>query len=73
MSLGNIQKMFGSVQEILVLALMLVSFFALIYIDMDIMYKIGVAIIAFSIFFLTTLATQILRQQKERQQAAKTA
>ncbi len=73
MSLGDIQKIFSGVQEILVLALMLVSVFALIYIDMNIVYKIGVAVIVFSIIFLTTLATQILRQQKERQQAAKSA
>jgi hypothetical protein len=68
MSFGNALKMFSGVQEILVLALMLVSVFALFYIDMDITYKIGIGVLVFSIIFLTTLAVQILRQQKETKQ-----
>ena len=63
-------KVFSGVQEVLVLALMLVSVFALFYVDISIMYKVGIAVIAFSVIFLTTLATQILRQQKESKQAA---
>ena len=63
-------KVFSGVQEILVLALMMISVFALMYVEMDITYKIGIAILAFTIIFLATLATQILRQQKE---ALKTA
>ncbi|MGE5187591.1 MAG: hypothetical protein ACM3JE_01035 [Betaproteobacteria bacterium] len=70
MSFGNMTKIFGGVQEILVLALMMISVFALIYVEMDITYKIGIAVLAFTIIFLATLATQILRQQKE---ALKTA
>ena len=66
MSFGT--KVFSGVQEVLVLALMLVSVFALFYVDISIMYKIGIAVIAFSVIFLTTLATQILRQQKETKQ-----
>ena len=58
-------KVFSGVQEILVLALMMISVFALMYVEMDITYKIGIAILAFTIIFLATLATQILRQQKE--------
>jgi len=68
MSFGT--KVFSGVQEVLVLALMLVSVFALFYVDISIMYKVGIAVIAFSVIFLTTLATQILRQQKESKQAA---
>jgi hypothetical protein len=71
-SFGDIQKIFSGVQEVLVLALMLVSIFALLYVNMDIIYKVGVAVIVFSVIFLIILATQILRQEKEiRQQAAK--
>ena len=58
-------KVFSGVQEILVLALMLLTVFALFYVKMDIVYKIGIAAIVFSVIFLMTLATQILRQQKE--------
>jgi hypothetical protein len=68
MSFGT--KVFSGVQEVLVLALMLVSVFALFYVDIDIMYKVGIAVMVFSVIFLTTLATQILRQQKESKQAA---
>ena len=67
-------KNFGVVQEALVLALMLVSVFALFYIEMDITYKIGIAVIAFAVIFLATLAFSILRAEKEaRQNAAKKA
>jgi predicted cation transporter len=68
MSFGT--KVFSGVQEVLVLALMLVSVFALFYVDISIMYKVGIAVIAFSVIFLMTLATQILRQQKETKQTA---
>lgn len=69
MSFGNALKMFNNIQEVLVLALMMVSVFALFYFDMDIMYKIGIAVLVFSVIFLFTLATQILRQQKEIKQS----
>ena len=63
MSFGT--KVFSGVQEVFILALMLVSVFALFYVNMSIMYKVGIGAIVFSIIFLMTLATQILRQQKE--------
>ena len=64
--------MFSGVQEAFILALMLVSVFAILYIDMSIMYKIGIIAIVFTVIFLMSLAAQILQQQKEtakRQQA----
>ncbi|MGD0643739.1 MAG: hypothetical protein ABSA75_02415 [Candidatus Bathyarchaeia archaeon] len=69
MSFGNALKIFSGVQEALVLALMIVTVFALLYVNIDIMYKIGIAAMVFSVIFLTTLATQILAQQKESKQA----
>jgi len=63
---------FSGVQEAFILALMLVSVFAILYIDMSIMYKIGIIAIVFTVIFLMSLAAQILQQQKEtakRQQA----
>jgi hypothetical protein len=56
------------VQEILVLALTLVSVFAIFYSDMELTYKIGIAALAFSVIFLTTLASQVLKQEKENKQ-----
>lgn len=64
MSFGT-SKVFSGVQEAFILALMLVSVFALLYIDMSIIYKVGIAVLVFSVIFLMTLATQILREQKE--------
>lgn len=65
-------RVFSGIQEVLVLALMMISVFALMYVEMDLTYKIGIAVLAFTIIFLATLATQILRQQKEALRKAKT-
>ena len=63
-------RVFSGIQEVLVLALMLVSVFAIFYVNMDIAYKIGMVVIVFAVVFLTTLATQMLRQQVEVKKAA---
>ena len=68
MSFGS-QKVFSGIQEALVLSLMLLSVVVLFYVNIGIMYKVGIAIIVFAVIFLTTLATQILRQEKETRQA----
>ena len=68
MSFGT--KIFSSVQEVFILALMIVAVFGLFYVDINIMYKVGIAAIVFCVIFLMTLATQILRQQKETKQTA---
>ncbi len=67
MSFGNI-KVFNGIQEALVLALMLVTMLALFYADIDFAYKIGIAVFSFTVIFLATLATAILRQQKEQKE-----
>lgn len=54
-----------NVQEILVLALMLVFIFAVIYSSMDLTYKIGTGALVFAVIFATGLASQALKQQKE--------
>lgn len=69
MSFGNALKNFSTIQEALILGLMMVTVFALFYLDLDLTYKLGVAVLAFSIIFLTTLAAQILRQVQEPKQA----
>jgi hypothetical protein len=67
LSFGNM-KVFSGVQEALVLALMLVSMFVLFYVDLDWTFKIGIAVIVFTIIFLATLAASLLRQQRELKQ-----
>jgi protein-S-isoprenylcysteine O-methyltransferase Ste14 len=68
LSFGSL-KVFNGIQEALVLGLMLVSVLALFYVDMDISYKIGIAVIVFTIIFLATLAATLLRQQREIKQS----
>ena len=60
LGLGNL----SGVQEVLVLALMLVSIFALFFSDIELSYKIGLAALVFSLLFLTGLASQLLKQEK---------
>ena len=67
MSFGT--KIFSGVQEAFVLALMLVTVFALFYVNIDLMYKVGIGVIVFTVIFLITIATQILTQQKEIKRA----
>lgn len=54
----------------LVLALMLAAVFAIFYVNMPLIYKIGIVAIVFAIVFLVTLATQIMKQQKDTQPTA---
>ena len=54
------------VQEVLVLAIMLVFVFAVLYSDIELTYKIGIAVLVFSIIFLTSVAGQVLKQEEEK-------
>jgi hypothetical protein len=54
------------VQEILVLALMMVFVFAVFYSNIELLYKIGIAVLVFSIIILTSVADQVLKQQEEK-------
>jgi len=49
-------------QEIFVVVIMLISFFAIFYSDIEAVYKIGIAVLVFGIIFLASIATQILKQ-----------
>ena len=60
-----------SIQEVLVLALMLVFIFAVIYSNIELTYKIGIGALVFSVIFVTGLASQALKQQKEQDKARK--
>lgn len=69
MSLQNPLKDLGVVQEVLVIGLMFVMLFSIFFVDIDFTLKIGIVILSFIIIFLSTLATQILRQAKEAKNA----
>jgi len=69
LSFGNALKSLGTVQEALILGLMVVSMFALLYFDLDLTYKIGIGAIAFAIIILTSIASQLLNLQKEAAKA----
>jgi hypothetical protein len=64
LGLGNM----SAVQEVFVLALMLISIFAVFFTDLELAYKIGIATMVFSLIFLTSLATQLLKEGKENKQ-----
>jgi hypothetical protein len=69
LGLGNM----SSVQEALVLALMLVSVFALFFSDIELTYKIGIVALSFTVIFLTSLASQLLKQEEEQSKLRKKA
>lgn len=56
------------VQEVLVLALMIVFIFAVTYSDIEFTYKIAIAVLVFAIIFLTSMASQAMKQQEEKKQ-----
>jgi hypothetical protein len=64
LGLGNM----NTVQEVFVLALMLVSVFAIFFSDLELAYKIGIAALVFTLIFLTSLATQLLKEEKDNKQ-----
>jgi uncharacterized membrane protein YGL010W len=65
MSFGAFNKQLGSVQGILTLALTLIVAIGIFYTNLDLSYKISIAIFAFVIMFLASLANTIIQMQKE--------
>jgi hypothetical protein len=55
------------IQELLVMGLMIVLVFAL-FSNIELTYKIGIGVIVFALIFLTTTASQVLKQAEERKQ-----
>ena len=51
----------------LVMGLMIVLVFAL-FSNIELTYKIGIGVIVFALIFLTTTASQVLKQAEERKQ-----
>jgi hypothetical protein len=56
-----------SIQEFLVLALMLVFIFAVMYSGMDWTYKIGIGALVLTLVFVSSLANQAIKQQREEE------
>ena len=55
-----------NVKQVLVLALMVVFIVAVMFTNIDFMYKVGIAALVFGIIFMTTLADQAAKQDEER-------
>ncbi|MCW4018085.1 MAG: hypothetical protein NWF00_05335 [Candidatus Bathyarchaeota archaeon] len=56
-----------SIQEVLVLALMMVFIFAILYSGMSWTYKIGIGALVVTLVFVSTMASQALKQQREEE------
>ncbi|MCL2642392.1 MAG: hypothetical protein FWD52_02595 [Candidatus Bathyarchaeota archaeon] len=69
MSFGNSLKGLGKIQEVLVLGLMVITMVALFYFDFDLPLKVGIAVLAFAMVLLTSIASQLLNMQKEAMKA----
>lgn len=65
MSFGNLNKAFGTVQEALIIALMVITMITLVYVNIDFSYKVAIAIFTFAIVVLATLANAMLQAQRE--------
>jgi hypothetical protein len=68
MSFGNAFKMFSGVQQIFVVALIVVMVVA-VSLNIDLTYKIGIGVLVFTLLFLVTSAVAVLREQKESKKA----
>ncbi len=55
-----------AIHEALVLALMLVFIVAILYSGIDWTFKIGIGAIVFTMIFVSTIANQALKQQREQ-------
>jgi hypothetical protein len=64
-SFGDSLKSLGFVQEALILGVMVVSIFSLLYFDFDWKVKVGITAIAIALLMLTSIASQLLKIQKE--------
>jgi hypothetical protein len=56
-----------SIQEVLVLGLMLVFILAVMYSSMSWTYKIGIGTLVVTLVFVATMANQALKQQREEE------
>lgn len=56
------------IQEFLVMGLMIILVFAL-FSNMELTYKLSIGAIVFTLIFLTSIATQLLKQTEERKRA----
>jgi len=64
LSFGNLNKTFGTIQEALIIALIVIIVLTF-YLNIDLSYKVNIVIFVFAIFILVTLANGILQMQKE--------
>jgi cell division protein FtsW (lipid II flippase) len=55
------------IQEVLVLALMLIFIFAVVYSGIAWSYKVGIGALVVTLVFVSTVANQALKQQREEE------
>jgi len=55
------------VAELFVMVLMIVLVFAL-FSNLELLYKLSIGVMVFTLIFLTSVAAQVLKQQKETKQ-----
>ncbi|MCK5628243.1 hypothetical protein KAI12_02140 [Candidatus Bathyarchaeota archaeon] len=58
-----------NIQQLIVLALTMVFIFAVFFSDISPTYKIVIGALVFGLLFLTTLANQVVKQQKPQRAA----
>ncbi|MCW4010570.1 MAG: hypothetical protein NWF05_08125 [Candidatus Bathyarchaeota archaeon] len=56
-----------SIQEVLVLALMLILIVAVVYSGIGWNYKVGIGALVVTLIFVSTVANQALKQQREEE------
>lgn len=55
------------IQEVLVLALILVFFIAVFYSNIELSYKIFISVLVFSLIFIAGLVNQVIKQRENFQ------
>jgi hypothetical protein len=55
------------IQEVFVIALMIVFIFAAFYSELELIYRVGIGVLVISIVFLTSIAGQLLKRMKEEE------
>jgi hypothetical protein len=55
------------IQEVLLIALMIVLFVAVFYSDIELLYKVIISVMGFSIIFLVGLVSQAIEQKESKQ------
>ncbi len=70
MSFGNPLKNFDAIEEVVVICTIVIVLFTFFFLNIDLIFKLGIAVAAFSIMFLSVLASEITKQIKEAKRSS---